>query len=281
MPLEPETLQPGHRWCCSVYRIPAAGPGVRVNAENALKPAARLFVEGDLRDGVGIGLGPGQAHYLRNVLRLGRGATLALFNGRHGEWRARLERVEKAVAEATPLEQLRQQDAGPDVWLCFAPIKRGAIDLLAEKATELGAAALIPMITRRTEVHRVNLDRLRARVVEAAEQCGRLDVPAVAEPRPFDALLDTWPAERTLLACAERGEAVPLYAAAGGTGSPAAVMTGPEGGFAESELDGLRDLPCCRLVGLGPRVLRAETAALAALALWQAAAGDGAVRPPR
>jgi 16S rRNA (uracil1498-N3)-methyltransferase len=235
----------------------------------------RLYVTTDLAGGLSIGLEPSQAHYVKTVLRLEKGAALALFNGRDGEWLGRIDGVGKGWCSVMLHEQRRPQQAVPDFWLLFAPIKRGRIDFLVEKATELGVAALRPVQTQRTMVERVNLDRLRANAIEAAEQTERLSVPELTEPEPLLRLMGRWPAQRRLLLCDESGTAPPIaetlrHAASG----PWAVLVGPEGGFAETELDALRKLPFVSPVGLGPRVLRADTAALAALAVLQAFIGD-------
>jgi 16S rRNA (uracil1498-N3)-methyltransferase len=180
--------------------------------------------------------------------------------------------------------QRRPQAFGPDLWLAFAPIKRARIDLIAEKATEMGVSVLWPVMTRRAEPSRVNVERLTNIAIEAAEQTERLDVPEVREPVPFDRLVAKWPTDRTLFVCAEAGAARPIAEAVlSRKGGPAGFLVGPEGGFAAAELDALRKLPFVVAVGLGPRLLRAETAVIAALACWQALAGDGATpesRPP-
>lgn len=237
----------------------------------------RLFVEQALAAGAAVGLSPERAHYLRSVLRLSTGVSLRLFNGRDGEWQARLEELGKGWASCAVERRTRRQQPEPDLWLVFAPIKRARIDFVAQKATELGVSALWPVFTRLTAVGRVNVGRLRANAIEAAEQCERLSVPEVFAPAEIGALLGRWPAERRILLCDESGTGVPiaeaLRAAPAGP-APWAVMIGPEGGFAADELDRLRNLPIVNAVGLGPRVLRADTAALAALACWQALAGD-------
>lgn len=237
----------------------------------------RLFVEQALTAGGAIGLSPEQAHYLRSVLRVTAGATLHLFNGRDGEWRTRLEGLGKGWASCAVEGQVRRQSPEPDLWLVFAPIKRARIDFVAQKATELGISALWPVFTRLTAVGRVNVARLRANAIEAAEQCERLSVPQVFAPVDLGELLAGWPADRRILLCDESGRGAPIVEALrvdGPGASPWAVMVGPEGGFAADELDRLRKLPIVNAVGLGPRVLRADTAALASLACWQALVGD-------
>ncbi len=251
------------------------------------RPETRLHVEGALAAGQSLGLERDRAHFLRSVLRLGPGAKLAVFNAEAGEWQAEIEGLGKGWCSLLIGEQLRKPEPEPDLWLVFAPIKRARIDFIAEKATELGCARLVPVMTRFTAVSRVNEERLAANAREAAEQCERLSVPEVAETRSLGAVLDDWPAGRRLLVCAEWGAARPIAEALQavrreqpGDPGPWAVLTGPEGGFAQSELDALRKLPFVVPVGLGPRILRADTAALAALACWQAVLGDGAARPP-
>ncbi len=243
---------------------------------------ARLYVAAELGPGGTVGVSPGQAHYLQSVLRLGGGDAVALFNGRDGEWLATIDGIGKGWASLALVERRRAQAAAPDLWLVFAPIKRARIDFLAQKATELGVSVLWPVFTANTEVSRVNHDRLVANAVEAAEQSGRLDVPEVRPATALGAVLAEWPRRRRLLWCVERAAATPIAEALANPGPPApwAVLTGPEGGFTSSELDALGELPFVTPVGLGPRVLRADTAALAALACWQALAGDGPSRPP-
>ncbi len=244
---------------------------------------ARLFVEADLAAGAELALPREQAHYLAHVLRLGPGAAVALFNGRDGEWRAGVGGLGKSRAVLRVETRLREQAAETDLWLVFAPVKKTPLDFMIQKAVELGAGALLPVITRHTAVERVRRERLRANAIEAAEQCERLTVPRVDEPVSLSHLLDQWPAGRRLLLCAEAGEAAPIQEILGDSdpGGAWAVLTGPEGGFAETELDAMRKLPFVTAVSLGPRVLRADTAALAALACWQANLGDWRQRPPR
>ena len=235
----------------------------------------RLYVTADLGEGRIIEMPAGQAHYLKNVMRLAPGAAVSLFNGRDGEWSARIASFGRGACSASVETRLRPQAAEPDVWLLFAPIKRAPLDFLVQKAVELGVSRLRPVITGHTDVSRVNTERLRANVIEAAEQCGRLSLPEVEEPLAFAAALAGWPAGRRLLVCAESGPARPMgEALAEAPAGDFALMTGPEGGFTTSELDGLRKLPFVTPIRLGPRILRAETAAVAALACWQSVLGD-------
>ena len=253
---------------------------------------ARLYIDpgnadgGRLGPGLTVGVDPGQAHYLKHVLRLKPGDSVALFNGRDGEWLARVDGLGKGWGSLALDRQTRPQADEPDLWLLFAPIKRTRIDFLVQKAAELGVGALWPVLTAHTDVSRVNTGRLRATAVEAAEQCERLTLPRLFEPVPLDRALADWPEDRRLMVCAEVGEARPIadfLAAVHGSAAagPWAVLTGPEGGFSTAELDGLRKLPFVTPVSLGSRVLRAETAALAALSCWQAMLGDWRGRPSR
>lgn len=248
--------------------------------------AARLFVEADLAAGIEAPLGEAQVHYLRHVLRRPDGAPLLLFNGRDGEWRATLSARGKKAAVAEVGECTRPQEDEPDVWLCFAPVKRARIDYIAEKATELGVSVLQPVVTRHTAVERVNVDRLRANAIEAAEQTERLTVPEVRESIDLGRLLGSWPAGRRLMICDETGNGPPIAEALAALddaarAAPWAIAIGPEGGFAEVELAALRRISDVMSVGLGPRILRADTAALAALACWQALVGDWRRLTPR
>ncbi|MBU0725800.1 MAG: 16S rRNA (uracil(1498)-N(3))-methyltransferase [Alphaproteobacteria bacterium] len=235
----------------------------------------RLHAGERLAQGQAVALPKEQAHYLRSVLRLTPGAKVALFNGQDGEWLAEIADLGKSSAILTPIRQLRPQAEEPDLWLVFAPVKHARIDFLAEKATELGVSALWPVFTQRTIVSRVNEDRMRANAIEAAEQSERLTVPQVLPPAKLAAALSSWPADRRLIVCDETGKGPPVsQALADNVYLRNAVLIGPEGGFTETELDGLRKLPFVTPVSLGPRVLRADTAALAALACFQAVAGD-------
>ena len=247
---------------------------------------SRLFIEADLAAGIEAPLGETQAHYLRHVVRREDGAKLLLFNGRDGEWKASLSLPGKKAAVARIETQTRAQIAEADLWLCFAPIKRTRIDFIAEKATELGVARLQPVLTRHTAVERVNVERLRANAIEAAEQTERLTVPEVQAPVELGRLIDEWPDRRRLLMCDETGGGPPIVEALSALdpaarSSPWAIVIGPEGGFAQAELEALRRMRDVTSVGLGPRILRADTAALAALACWQALLGDWRKPTPR
>lgn len=233
---------------------------------------ARLFVDAGLAAGHEVVLPADQAHYLRNVLRLASGDMVALFNGRDGEFRAVIAQADKKACRLDVADQLRPFAPAADLWLCFAPIRQGRIEMIVEKATELGAGRLQPVLTRRSQVARVNAERLLAHAREAAEQCERLDVPAIPEAVALEKLLADWPADRRLLFCQERSAAQPLLAAmqALPAAVPLAILTGPEGGFAPEEMAAITGLPQALPVSLGPRVLRAETAAIAALAVVQA-----------
>ena len=227
-----------------------------------------------LSAGTAISVDSGQIHYLRSVMRLGPGSEVLLFNGRDGEWSAEIEQLDRHTGRFRVARQRRAPIPEPDIWLAFAPIKAGRIDYLAQKATELGITRLRPVMTERTQVTRVNTRRLRANAIEAAEQCGRLSVPAVDPPISLTELLADWPAQRPLLAAIERGPAMAITDALTELSPPLGILIGPEGGFAPAELDALTRRPNVKAVSLGPRVLRAETAAIAATAVVQALSGD-------
>jgi 16S rRNA (uracil1498-N3)-methyltransferase len=231
----------------------------------------RLFVDQALSEGLALILEGPQANYLGAVMRLRAGDRVKLFDDRTGEWLAELNDVSRKRVTLSVGARLREREEVPDLWLLFAPIKRGRIDWLVEKATELGIARLVPVLTRRTVVDRLNLDRLRAHAIEAAEQCERTALPELAEPRKLDAILREWPQGR-LLYFADEGGGEPFADTA--APGPAAILIGPEGGFTEEERASIRGMAFARPVSLGPRILRADTAALAAISLWMAAAGD-------
>lgn len=269
------------------------------------RPAPRLFVEDALAAGRPIALDGPRAHYLLTVMRLKAGDSVRLFNGRDGEWSARIIEAARDTCRLALEERTRPQDKGPDLWFLPSPVKRGPFELMVEKATELGVSSIRPVMSERTQRSKVNTDRLRTIAIEAAEQSGRLSVPEVIEPRSLADHLADWPAGRRLLFCDESGEAPPLTEvltgrtdAAGkvlndvgqlvddvlggilGGGPPPpgrrpwAILIGPEGGFAPAERRRLRAHDSVVAASLGPRTLRAETAAIAALSLWQALLGD-------
>ena len=243
--------------------------------------ATRLYIDAPL-DVPAIGLDPARTHYLRHVLRLATGDRVAIFNGRDGEYAARIDGFGKAWCTLAVENRRREQQAEPDIWLVFAPIKRARLDFVAEKATELGASLIWPVFTQHTAVGRVNDERLKATCIEAAEQSERLTVPEIREPTTLDAAMAAWPASRRIIMCDETGNGRPILDVLSrlGTAGPHAILIGPEGGFSSAELDGLRKLPFVTPVGLGPRVLRADTAALAALAIFQAISQDRLEPPP-
>jgi 16S rRNA (uracil1498-N3)-methyltransferase len=235
----------------------------------------RLYVGAPLSEGTCVATTEGQTHYLLHVMRAKIGDRTSLFNGRDGEWLARIADVDKRGCALICERRTRPQQSEVDLWLCFAPIKRTPADYLTQKATELGVSLLQPMITRRTIVSRVNTERMRANAIEAAEQSDRLSVPEIAKLVSLERLLTHWPADRRILFCDEAGEAPPIVEAlAEPVSSASAVLTGPEGGFDPAERDAIRACDFATPVSLGPRILRADTAALAALAIWQAIAGD-------
>ena len=246
----------------------------------------RLFIEQPLAAGAIVSADERALHYLRNVMRRAAGDAVVLFNGRDGEFEAEIATLDKRNAAFKVTRLRRAQDSVPDLVLCFAPLKKDAIDFLVEKATELGVAAFQPVVTRRTVASRLNLDRLRANAIEAAEQTERLTVPEVRAPITFDALISSWAPARHIILCAEAGPALPIADALKALTlhvsrpNAWAIFCGPEGGFHVSELDRLRTLPFVTPVGLGPRILRADTAALTALSVFQAILGDGTLRPP-
>jgi 16S rRNA (uracil1498-N3)-methyltransferase len=235
----------------------------------------RLFVTADLAAGAQIALDEAQSRYLAAVMRLSPGDMLLAFNGRDGEWRAAVASVSKRAVTLEAHEQVRPQAIGPDLDLVVALVKRARLETIVEKAAELGAARVRPVITERTNADHTRVDRLQAIATEAAEQTGRLDVPQVFEPVKLDRLIAGWEASRRLLFCDEAGEAAPVLEAVRAAGeAPWAILIGPEGGFSPVERRMLRSLPYATPAGLGPRILRADTAAISALTLWQAALGD-------
>ena len=234
----------------------------------------RLFVSGDLAAGAPFDVAPEQAHYLLHVLRLTEGAELLAFNGRDGEWLARIAARSKKGVRLEAVEQTRPQPAAPDLWHCFAPLKVGRQDYLVQKAVEMGAGVLQPVLTQHTQ-GRISPDKARANAIEAAEQCGVLAVPETREAMKLDRLLAGWNAERRLIFCDEDAATDnPLPALQAIAERRLALLVGPEGGFSDDERRQLRALPFVTAIPLGPRILRADTAAVAALAVIQATIGD-------
>jgi 16S rRNA (uracil1498-N3)-methyltransferase len=235
----------------------------------------RLHVDAPLGQGARVVPDVGQSHYLLHVMRAKAGDAINLFNGRDGEWRARVAEISKRSCVLVCEVQIAKQSETPDIWLVFAPIKKTPADYVVQKATELGVHALQPVFTRRTIVTRINAERMRANAVEAAEQSGRLTVPEIREGMALDKLLKNWPRERRLIFCDEAGEAPAIAdALKNAPTGPWAILTGPEGGFNPAERENIRSQPFVVPVSLGVRILRADTAALAALSVWQALAGD-------
>ena len=235
--------------------------------------APRLFVDQPLADTPELRIDGGQAHYLLSVMRVKPGAVVKLFDDRTGEWLAEVVATTRRDLTLRLTAHLHPREAVPDLWLCAAPIKRGRIDWVAEKASELGVARLVPVATRRAVVDKLNADRLRAHMIEAAEQCERTALPELADLVPLDRLLRDWSPDRKLFFADEEG-GTPLLDAVRENAGPAAILIGPEGGFDPAERDAIRACPAAVPVSLGPRILRAETAALTAVSVWMAAAGD-------
>ncbi|HRD75098.1 MAG TPA: 16S rRNA (uracil(1498)-N(3))-methyltransferase [Hyphomicrobiaceae bacterium] len=247
--------------------------------------APRLFVEADLAANALIRLNEAQSGYLTQVLRLGAGDAVLVFNGREGEWRASIAQTGKRRYELCLIDRSRLQICGSDIHYLFAPLKRARLDYMVQKAVEMGVSELRPVMTRRTVAERVNLHRMRANAIEAAEQCGVLHVPAIREPTELGRVLDHWDASRPLIFCDEAARIADPLKALGrlrskSLGSPTAValLIGPEGGFSPEERQRLLSLPFVAAISLGPRIMRADTAAVAALALVNAVLGDWSER---
>lgn len=235
----------------------------------------RLFVDKDLSPGTDLPLPEAQTHFLAHVLRAKPGDRVRVFNGRDGEWSAEIAEVAKRTVTLRLEGQTRGQVGVPDLWLLLAPVKKTPLDYIVQKATELGVARIQPVLTRRTIVDRVNSERMTANAVEAAEQSGRLCVPEIAPPIALEKAFANWSAERRVMFCDEAGDAQPAAQALEKAGrAPWAILTGPEGGFDPAERDMIRALKFTVPVTLGPRIMRADTAALAAIAIWQATLGD-------
>ena len=238
------------------------------------KSAPRLFVAETLAAGVPVRIEGNPAHYLTRVMRVVPGDTVILCDDVTGEWAAHVTDAGKRDVVLEVAEMLRPREAVPDLWLCPALLKKDRFDLILEKATELGAGRIQPLLTRRCVADKLNLERARAITTEAAEQCARTALPQLAEPVKLDALLAGWPEDRALFFADENGGEPAAAAFAAHRGSPAAILTGPEGGFDDAERAAIRAHPAARAITLGPRILRGETAAIAALALWIGTAGD-------
>jgi len=236
------------------------------------KPKTRLFVSNALDQGSEVALGREHLHFLGNVLRLTSGDNVSLFNERSGEWLAKLEFRSRRQGTAQIVARLRYPQPEPGPWLAFAPVKKTRTDFIVEKATELGVARLIPVFTQYTATGRVNVDRLRAIAIEAAEQCHRLTVPDIMEATELSALLKSWPVGRMMLVGDEKGggRSLSRIFADIDTIPECGFLIGPEGGFEENEMSRLTAVKFCQAINLGPRILRAETAAIAALSVWNA-----------
>ena len=235
----------------------------------------RLYVSSDLAAGLAHACTPEQTNYLASVLRLDAGAHVLAFNGRDGEWLCEIARSGRRNVTLTTQKQVRRQTVAPDLHYLFAPLKRARLDYMVQKAAEMGASHLQPVMTRHTQAERVNLERMHANAVEAAEQCGTLSIPSIGEPVRLDKLLAGWPTERRIVYCDESADvADPVATLQRLQRGPMAVLIGPEGGFSQDERDLLRRLPYVTAISLGPRILRADTAAVAALALVCAVLGD-------
>ena len=237
------------------------------------RSAPRLFVTDELAEGSSASFEGNHAHYLGKVMRVREGDGVILCDDRTGEWSAKVGQVDKRRVDVTVIERLRPRESVPDLWLCPALLKKDRFDLVLEKATELGAARIQPVVTRRCVADKLNLDRARTIATEAAEQCARTALPELGEPVKLDALLREWPEDRTLFFADEMG-GEPAAQAFAHHGAPAAILIGPEGGFDDAGREAIRAHPAAQAIALGPRILRGETAAIAALAVWMAVAGD-------
>jgi len=237
------------------------------------RSAPRLFVPEPLSEGAELRIGEAQAHYLLRVMRVGAGDAVVLCDDATGEWACTVTEAGKKAMVLQVRQQLRVREEVPDLWLCPALLKKDRFDLVLEKATELGVRRIAPVLARRCVADRLNPDRARAHIVEAAEQCARTALPQLAEVTRLEALLRDWPQDRVLFFADEQG-GEPARASFAGHAGPAALLVGPEGGWDDAERAAVRDLPMARPITLGPRILRGETAAIAAMALWMGAAGD-------
>ena len=234
----------------------------------------RLYIEEPLSQDTAIALPADQARYLGTVLRKSAGDEVRVFNGQDGEWRAQISAISKRAASLGVTKQLRAPTSCPDITLCFAPVRKHRTAFIAEKATELGVSALQPVITARTQFPKLNIEKMRAQVIEAAEQTERLDIPAIEPAQKLTQMIESWDAARALIFADEAGGARPAKEMLAHISGPAAILIGPEGGFTPQERELLLAQDFVTPVSLGPRILRADTAALALLTLWQSAQGD-------
>lgn len=239
------------------------------------KKGPRLFIDVDLVAGNSVQTDQSQAHYLRDVMRLRIDDTVLLFNGRDGEWLAKVSNLSRRSLDLLVVEQTKAQTDPGDIWFMFAPLKRGRLDYIVQKATELGASYIQPVQTRYTNSSKIKADRLQANIVEAAEQCGVLSVPELGNIEKISSLLDTWDPARRIIFCDENATiSNPILALSNIAPGPLALLIGPEGGFADEERDRLMKLGFVTAISLGPRILRADTAGVAAMSLVQAVCGD-------
>ncbi len=241
----------------------------------AVRAKIRLFVEAPLGAAQGIVLNKEQSNYLFAVMRLKTGAHISVFNGVDGEWLAEVTSANKRGGNLACIKQTAPLRLPPDLWLLFAPIKKARTAFIVEKATELGVARILPVLTDFTNTDRLNIARLRAHALEASEQCGGTYIPKVCAPEKLETVLNDWPEDRRLIFCDESLSARPMHEVLGGkTGRKYAILIGPEGGFSSKEAEKLRAMPKVTPVTLGPRILRADTAAVTAISLWQSMLGD-------
>ncbi|MGH1418775.1 MAG: 16S rRNA (uracil(1498)-N(3))-methyltransferase [Hyphomicrobiaceae bacterium] len=244
--------------------------------------AQRLYVTTQLQADHQVTLDAGQSHYISNVLRMRPGDEILLFDGMNGEWRAVVTTVKKREVALQLKDQVRAQQSGPDIDYLFAPLKRARLDYMVQKAVELGVRRLSPVFTHRTVADRVNIERMKANAVEAAEQCGVLHLPEVATPRKLGEALGDWDIKRPLIFCDEAGEVCdPISALRAIEKGPIGLIIGPEGGFDKDERQRLLAMPCTTAISLGPRIMRADTAAVAALSLVNATVGDWCAQKPQ
>jgi len=234
----------------------------------------RLYIEADLQFNAELTLQRAQTHYLSTVLRKSAGEIIRLFNGRDGEWAAEIVSLEKRTGKIRLTKRLREHRSAPDIHLLFAPVRKHRTTFILEKATELGVSDLFPIITARTQFPRLNLEKGRLQIIEAAEQTERLDIPTLHSPRKLNDLLDHWGQNRRIIFADEGGGCLPAKEAISSLTGPMSLLVGPEGGFVPKERDRLLGMDCVTPVSLGPRILRADTAALSLLTVWQSVHGD-------